>query len=379
VQVARREGADLEELLQAISRKELAAVCEGLMHQVRLGADLLAAEPSAEAPAAREEGEPSAEAEAGSEVLLAAAMVARMALSEAGDAPPDALLAAAAGLHDAGLLAAADFPALQEEVARLCVDWWTAELPGRDRLTPQTVPYLLVAALQSGSGAAVRRCHATRAALGLFDFDDPSIGDLKRLLLRAAFAPCFLRASEGRRFLASLFTLQPAFVRELAAIVRNQVPAGRRSVLEAYGEVVYRAWAGATGACLLEVQHTLIQGLVESAVLASTPAVAAALRRGLGGLHAQKHQPGVDAALLALYEPILFRRLNAANADVRCNALNLLVDAFPLRVRRRASRPDTRPCCHCIACERHPCFRAFVLRRAPAACVPPPPPRHAQP
>lgn len=75
----------------------------------------------------------------------------------------------------------------------------------------------------------MKRCHAARGALPLFDFDDASAGDLKRLLLRAAFAPPFLRCAEGRRFLASLFCLHPAFVRELTAIVRNQIPAGRKS------------------------------------------------------------------------------------------------------------------------------------------------------
>ena len=35
--------------------------------------------------------------------------------------------------------------------------------------------------------------------------------------------------------------------------------------------------------------------------------------------------------LLRLYHPLLFRDLAAANAGVRNNALQLLVDAFPLQ------------------------------------------------
>ena len=70
---------------------------------------------------------------------------------------------------------------------------------------------------------------------------------------------------------------------------------------------------------------------MEASILASTPALASALRRVLAGFHSQKHQPGVDAMLVELYEPILFRRLNAANPDVRRNALELFFDAFPLR------------------------------------------------
>ena len=157
-----------------------------------------------------------------------------------------------------------------------------------------------------------------RTALQLFDFEDPSISDVKLLLLRAAFAPSFLRCAEGRRMVAYMFTLQPAFVAELTAIIKNQIPAGRKSgrftwcgwppppgksclaasnghphwycqhtckahkvnmylseptilllqfcvcifvgaVLDAYGEVIYRAWSTCTGACLLHVQQICIQ------------------------------------------------------------------------------------------------------------------------
>lgn len=52
----------------------------------------------------------------------------------------------------------------------------------------------------------MKRCYAMRKALALLDFDSDSISDVKRLLLRAAFLPVFLRTSEGRKFLAYLFT-----------------------------------------------------------------------------------------------------------------------------------------------------------------------------
>lgn len=88
------------------------------------------------------------------------------------------------------------------------------------------------------------------------------------------------------------------------------------------------------------------QGLMQAAVLAATPAMAAALRRLLGGLHADKAAPGVDAMLLRLYRPLLFRGLAAANAAVRRNALQLLLAAFPLQARPRL---------HCPCCAVAPC------------------------
>lgn len=64
---------------------------------------------------------------------------------------------------------------------------------------------------------------------------------------------------QGRKFLSSLFNLQPALVRELAAIVRNQVPGGRPGVLDAYADILFRAWRDASGACLYEVESTCLQ------------------------------------------------------------------------------------------------------------------------
>ena len=62
--------------------------------------------------------------------------------------------------------------------------------------------------IQAGRAGDIRRCCSMREALALLDFDDASISDLRRLLLRTAMMPPFLRSLQGRRFLASLFALQ---------------------------------------------------------------------------------------------------------------------------------------------------------------------------
>jgi hypothetical protein len=155
----------------------------------------------------------------------------------------------------------------------------------RDALVAQTLPYLLVRALSTGRAADVKRVHGLRACLPLFDFDDDSIVSLKRLLLRCAFAPAFLKCAEGRRFLSSLLVLTPGLTREVMAIVLNQVhplahrtscivhrsimrrtfpqhascvmqvPGGRASVLQAYGEVLFRAWRTAAGPSVAEIEY----------------------------------------------------------------------------------------------------------------------------
>lgn len=64
--------------------------------------------------------------------------------------------------------------------------------------------------------------------------------------------------------------------------------------------------------------------------------MAAGLRQVLAGLHQHKASAAVDGLLYRLYCPILFRGLQAANGAVRLNALQLLVDAFPLQVRQQS-------------------------------------------
>ncbi len=49
-------------------------------------------------------------------------------------------------------------------------------------------------------------------------------------------------------------------VLELGAIIRNQIPSGRASLLDAYGEILLRAWRDSNGASLLAIED-LIQVL----------------------------------------------------------------------------------------------------------------------
>lgn len=237
-------------------------------------------------------------------------------------------------LHDHALLNVPDFPVLQEEVMKLCEECWQLEIDGRERLVAQTIPFMLMSALENGTWAAAKRCYVMRHALDLFEFDDGSAIDLKKLLLRVAFAPLFLRCVEGRKFIAHTFSLHPDFVRDLGKIVRNQVPCCRTSVLDEYGDVLFRAWSGASGPCKYEIEG-LIQSLIDSAFLATTSTISGALRRVLRGIYCHKIQPCVDKMLVSVFEPILYRRLKAANPKVRKNAFEVLSDAFPLRVRIR--------------------------------------------
>jgi condensin-2 complex subunit G2 len=55
------------------------------------------------------------------------------------------------------------------------------------------------------------------------------------------------------------------------------------------------------------------------------------IREIVGEWHSKKKIKGVDEMLCRLYEPILWRSLNVANAVVRRNSLVILADIFPIQ------------------------------------------------
>lgn len=105
----------------------------------------------------------------------------------------------------------------------------------------------------------MKRVHSARGALPLFDYSDPSAAGLSSLLLRAAFAPPFLRSAEGRRFLSSVFSLDEKLTQQLAGVVRSQLPHAKAPLLDAYADVLARAWRGAVGAPLLSLERSILQ------------------------------------------------------------------------------------------------------------------------
>ncbi|KAF5196392.1 Condensin-2 complex subunit g2 [Thalictrum thalictroides] len=216
------------------------------------------------------------------------------------------------------------------EIAKLCEEWWKEQLEGRESLISQTLPFLLSKSLTLRKKVDVHRVYALREAFCLFDFDDESIDDLKNLLLRCIIDPLYLKMDEGRRFIAFLFGLSGQLVKEALALIRSQIPFGRKSVLEAYADILFRSWKVAESSSREEIENGLLQGLVEGAIYASSESLAASVRRVLGGFVSQRTTDGVEKLLFRLTEPVIFRSLQVANSNVRKNALHLLLDVFPL-------------------------------------------------
>ncbi|CAL4917925.1 unnamed protein product [Urochloa decumbens] len=231
------------------------------------------------------------------------------------------------------LLATAD-PPLAALAANCFEHAWRDAAPGREALVAQTLPYLVALALTSGTKPrpVLRRLLALRDALPLLDYDDDqSISDFKMLLLRCFVSPLFLKAEEGRKFLALVLGVSEGIARDGLELIRAQVgmPGAKRAAVVAHGEVVFRAWKDG-GWVRAEVGEAFLQGMVESAVHAGSKEVAKAARKILWAFVEQRAVAGVEKLVFRLAEPVLFRSLQVANSNVRHNALHLLLDLFPL-------------------------------------------------
>jgi len=63
-----------------------------------------------------------------------------------------------------------------------------------------------------------------RNAFPLLDYEDPSIADTRKLLLKTFICPGMIRIEEGRKFLGLAMALDLKLLREAIIVVRNQIP-----------------------------------------------------------------------------------------------------------------------------------------------------------
>ncbi|XP_071503358.1 condensin-2 complex subunit G2-like [Diadema antillarum] len=233
---------------------------------------------------------------------------------------------------------------LQHNIAKLCQSWWNSGLVDRELLVPNTIMYFLVKTLQpSGTGADIKLLYTMREAFSHLSLTDESSKALKELLEQCIISPTYLKVDEGRKFLSFLFGLEEQLVERLHAAIKNQLPSCPKNMLDYYGEVYFKAWRNASPPLSAKIETCCIQDLMHCAIHArrvGTRSLSLILRQLLSYFTKQKRQQGVDKMLLDLYEPILWRAFNVANAAVRANAAALLIDAFPLQD-PTASKEDT--------------------------------------
>lgn len=222
--------------------------------------------------------------------------------------PPSDLLPGVQALHD-NLIIFASASVLSSGIECLCEEWWKENFPGRELLISQFLPFLLSRSLTLKKKVDVHRVCVLREAFVLFDFDDESIEDLKLLLVRCVISPLYLKTEDGRRFLSFIFGLNNQLVKELLAMIRSQIPFGRKSMLEAYGDILFRAWKAIEGDPRAVIENRFLQDLIEGAIHASSGTFASYIRRVLGAFINQRTTNGVEKLLFRLTQPVIFRSL----------------------------------------------------------------------
>lgn len=230
-------------------------------------------------------------------------------------------------LHD-NLVSFESDSTLLSEIANLCEEWWKRDLTGKETLISQSLPFLLSRSLTLKRKVDVHRVYSLREAFVLFDFQDESIEDLKNLLIRCVISPLYFKTEEGRKFIAFLFGLSGQLVKETLSMIKSQIPFGRKSMLEAYGEIVFRAWKAVDGESKDVIENEFLQGLIESAIHASSGAFAASIRRVLGGFTIQRTTDRVEKLLFRLADPVIFRSLQVILAAI--DRLYRIVHCMPI-------------------------------------------------
>ncbi|KAJ6670206.1 CONDENSIN-2 COMPLEX SUBUNIT G2 [Salix koriyanagi] len=117
--------------------------------------------------------------------------------------------------------------------------------------------------------------YALREAFTLFDFEDESIEDLKMPLILTVIAPIYLKTEDGRKFLGFIFGLSMQVMKEALAMIKSRIAFGRKSVLEAYGVILFRAWKGIDWALKEEFEDGFLQSLIEGSIYANSVVLAA--------------------------------------------------------------------------------------------------------
>lgn len=233
------------------------------------------------------------------------------------------LLPAAQALHNSLILFESD-PVLCLEVAGVCESWWKEGLIERETLISQLLPFLLSRSLTLKKKVDVHRVYMLREAFALFDFDDEeSIGDLRMLLMRCVVSPLYLKTEDGQRFLSFAFGLSRQLMKSGLAVVKAQIPFGRKSVLEGFGGILFRAWREVEDDLRGEIEEGFMQGIVDCAIHAGSSAFAASLRKVLGGFISQRTTQGVEKLLFGLAEPMIFRSLQVSffNLYIQCSRI----------------------------------------------------------
>jgi condensin-2 complex subunit G2 len=232
-----------------------------------------------------------------------------------------------------------DAVAPRQAIVSLCESWWLNNAANREQFLLQALPVLVRQAVTEGASVGtVKRLFAIREAFDCFDWLDPESDEFVQLLTRLSSVPGSLRSSEGKRFLSYLMSTDVTLMKALHQSFRAQIPDNKKTALAAYGDIYFRAWKEADdgggddeGVMRDALEQHVLQDLMVAVLQIKRNSMNQALLQVLQPFHDAKKNAQVEQLLHRMYGPILWRSLEASNAQVRWNAIQVLAEVFPLR------------------------------------------------
>ncbi len=156
---------------------------------------------------------------------------------------------------------------------------------------------------------------------------------LKKSLLKAIQHPNFYKSSEGQKFITSLF-IHEHLVKDIHKAFKAILPGLAKNEASQIGEIYLKAWTLHLGneRIVQIIEEDCVQNFMYHCILAQRKKskLFEPLLAFLLPFHSSKANKKVQEMVHRLWQPLLWRYLKVANAEVRCNAVQILSDAFPL-------------------------------------------------
>ncbi|GMH61267.1 hypothetical protein TrLO_g245 [Triparma laevis f. longispina] len=221
---------------------------------------------------------------------------------------------------------------LQLSIMKMCEKFYLKKFNGCEDLILNLLPLLLIKSCDMNCREEdVERVWRLREAFGEIAFEEEGMDIFKKFLMKTISSPSYLTSECGLKFLVHLFTLDRHLTTDVHDAVKSQLVKANPKQLRSYGEIYLRAWKGATEEEIRSnIEELCLQPLMEASMTVADANLAKNIRLTLKPLHEAKKDPEVDALLFRMYNPILWRNINAANGHVRNFACGILADTFPL-------------------------------------------------
>ena len=210
---------------------------------------------------------------------------------------------------------------LKNEISRTLETYFSKNLPDKNLYIPNVVQFLLHKSVQSnGMKNDIKRLQNLD-----IDFKNQSL----RPLLLKTVNPNYYKNEAGQKFIANLLGSQAELCTEVHKAFKTIIPGCSKSDGHSIGEIYMKSWS--IHEENKEAIEDSIQNFMYHCILAKKKSkIFEPLLALLNAFHINKKNKDVQSLVHRLWEPLLWRYLKVANADVRGNAVQILAEAFPL-------------------------------------------------